>query len=31
MQLQMKSSDCQAYTDALLKLNASLIEYVMKH
>ncbi len=30
MQLWMKSSNSQAYSDALLKLNASLIEYVMK-
>jgi len=27
----MKSSDSQAYSDALLELNASSIKYVMKH
>ncbi len=31
MQLQMKSSDSQAYSDALFKLNASSIKYVIKH
>ncbi len=31
MQLRMKSSDSQAYSDALLKLNASLIKYAMRH
>ncbi len=31
MQLRMKSSDSQAYSDALLELNASLIKYAMKH
>ncbi len=31
MWLQMKSSDSQAYSDALFKLNASLIEYVTRH
>ncbi len=31
MWLQMKSSDSQAYFDALLKLNASSIKYAMKH
>jgi len=27
----MKSSDSQAYSDSLFKLNASSIEYVTKH
>ncbi len=27
----MKSSDSQAYSDALFKLNASLIEYATRH
>jgi len=27
----MKSSDSQAYSDALLELNASLIKYVTRH
>ena len=31
MQLQMKSSDSQAYSDALFELNASSIEYVTRH
>jgi len=31
MQLRMKSSDSQAYSDELFKLNASLIEYVTRH
>jgi len=31
MQLQMKSSDSQAYSDALLELNTSLIKYVTRH
>ncbi len=31
MQLRMKSSDSQAYSDALLELNASSIEYVIRH
>jgi len=31
MQLQMKSSDHQTYFDALFKLNASSIEYALKH
>ncbi len=31
MQLRMKSSDSQAYFDALFELNASLIEYAMRH
>ncbi len=30
MQLRMKLSDSQAYSDALLELNASLIKYVMR-
>ncbi len=30
MQLQIKSSDSQAYSDALLELNASSIEYAMR-
>ncbi len=30
MQLQMKSSDSQAYSDALLELNASSIKYAMR-
>ncbi len=30
MQLQMKSSDSQAYSDALLELNTSSIEYAMR-
>ncbi len=30
MQLRMKSSDSQAYSDALLELNASSIKYVMR-
>ena len=30
MQLQMKSSDRQAYSDALLKLNASSIKYASR-
>jgi len=30
MQLQIKSSDSQAYSDALLELNASLIKYAMR-
>ncbi len=31
MQLQIKSSDNQAYSDALLELNASSIKYVTRH
>ncbi len=31
MQLRMKSSDNQAYSDALLELNASSIEYATRH
>ncbi len=31
MQLQMKSSNSQAYSDALFELNASSIEYVTRH
>ncbi len=31
MQLQMKSSDSQAYSDALLELNTSLIKYAARH
>jgi len=31
MQLRMKSLNSQAYSDALLELNASLIKYAMKH
>ncbi len=30
MRLRMKSSDSQAYSDALLKLNASSIEYATR-
>ena len=30
MQLQMKSSDSQAYSDALLELNVSSIKYAMR-
>ncbi len=30
MQLQIKSSDSQAYSDALFELNTSLIEYAMR-
>ncbi len=30
MQLRMKLSDNQAYSDALLKLNASLIKYAIR-
>ncbi len=30
MQLRMKSSNSQAYSDALLKLNASSIEYATR-
>ena len=30
MQLRMKSSDSQAYFDALFELNASSIEYAMR-
>ena len=30
MQLQIKSSDSQAYSDALFKLNASSIEYATR-
>ncbi len=30
MQLRMKSSDSQAYSDALLELNASSTEYATK-
>jgi len=30
MQLRMKSSDSQAYSDALLELNASSIKYAMR-
>ncbi len=30
MQLQIKSSDSQAYSDALFELNASSIEYAMR-
>ncbi len=30
MQLQMKSSDSQEYSDALLELNASSIKYAMR-
>ena len=30
MQLRMKSSDSQAYSDALLEFNASLIKYVTR-
>ncbi len=30
MQLRMKLSDSQAYSDALLELNASLIKYAAK-
>ncbi len=30
MWLRMKSSDSQAYSDALFKLNASSIEYAIK-
>jgi len=29
--LRIKSSDNQAYSDALLELNASSIEYAMRH
>ncbi len=31
MQLRMKSSDSQAYSDALLELNVSSIKYAMRH
>ncbi len=31
MRLRMKSSDSQAYSDALLELNASSIKYAIKH
>ena len=31
MQLRMKSSDSQVYSDALLELNASSIEYAVRH
>ncbi len=30
MQLRIKSSDSQAYSDALLELNASLIKYAAR-
>ena len=30
MQLRIKSSDSQAYSDALLELNASLIKYATR-